>query len=134
MQIGHVPHPAQTCRLHVRLHGQYFVQQLEGENVGNDRNNSHRCSVWGPPKSLTLSWVGAGAARLGSRSNAIETTISAPVVIPVALSWPTRTSARCPLAEPLGLLSQRLELGQLPVELGAVGGPAPVELRARDAM
>ena len=127
MQIGHVPHPAQTCRLHVRLHGQYFVQQLEGENVGNDRNNSHRCSVWGPPKSLTLSWVGAGAARLGSRSNAIETTISAPVVIPVAL-------LRGPLAEPLGLLSQRLELGQLPVELGAVGGPAPVELRARDAM
>ena len=104
--------------------------------MGNDTNttNSHRCSVWGPPKILTLSWVGAGAARLGSKSNAIETTISAPVVIPVALSWPTRTSARCPLAEPLGLLSQRLELGQLPVELGAVGGPAPVELRARDAM
>ena len=64
--------------------------------------------------------------RRGSR-NAIETMISAAVVIPVAL-------LRGPLAEPLGLLSQRLELGQLPVELGAVGGPAPVELRARDAM
>ena len=91
---------------------------------------SHRCSGSRAHRKASLSNAGAGAAHLGIRSNAIETTISATVVIPVALLL----LLRGPLAEPLGLLSQRLELCQLTVELGAVGGPAPVELRARDAM
>ena len=91
---------------------------------------THTCSGSRAHRKASLSSAGAGAAHLGIRSNAIETTISATVVIPVALLL----LLRGPLAEPLGLLSQRLELCQLTVELGAVGGPAPVELRARDAM
>eukprot|EP00964_Phaeocystis_antarctica_P120534 scaffold84269_cov64-Phaeocystis_antarctica.AAC.3 len=65
----------------------------------------------------SLSRTGAGVARSGSRSDAIETMIGTTVVFP-----------------PLGFLSHRLEPSQLLVELCAVGGPAAVELGAREGM